>query len=157
MIFKPLLAALAFSATAFASPIPQDDVQGLQEIVGGVAANPGDFPFIVSLQRGGSHFCGGTLLNANTVLTAAHCSTGVSAGSVSVRAGSLNRSSGGTLVGVSAIRIHPSYSGSSTLNNDVAIWKLSSNIPTSSTISYAMLAAAGSEPATGSVSTTAGW
>lgn len=157
MIFKPLVAALALTASVLSSPIPQDDFQGLEQIVGGVEASAGDFPFIVSLQRStGAHFCGGTLLNANTVLTAAHCSTGISASSVRVRTGSLNRSSGGTLVGVSAIRIHPSYS-SSTLNNDVAIWKLSTPIAQSSTISYATLAASGSDPASGSVSTAAGW
>ncbi|GAB77377.1 Trypsin [Austwickia chelonae] len=42
-------------------------------IVGGVAASQDEFPFMVSLQRDGEHFCGGSLLNAGTVLTAAHC------------------------------------------------------------------------------------
>lgn len=154
MLFKPVITALALAGSAFAAPapVPQDSLQ----IVGGVAASAGDFPFIVSLQRSGSHFCGGTLLNANTVLTAAHCSTGVSASSVSVRAGSLNRSSGGTVVRVSSIAIHPSYAASR-YNNDVAIWKLSTSIPTSSTISYATLAAAGSDPVAGSTASVAGW
>ena len=79
------LATLAMPAVAMAVAIPQDSVQ----IVGGVAASQGDFPFIVSMQRGGSHICGGSLLNANTVLTAAHCAEGQSAGNIKVRAGSL--------------------------------------------------------------------
>jgi trypsin len=52
--------------------------------------------------------------------------------------------------------VHPSFS-SSTLTNDVAIWKLATSIPTSSTIGYASLAASGSDPASGSTSTVAGW
>ena len=52
--------------------------------------------------------------------------------------------------------MHPSFSGS-TLNNDVALLKLSTSIPTSSSISYGRLAASGSDPATGAQLTVAGW
>lgn len=154
MELKTLLFALAVPLLSRAAAIPQEmEVQ----IVGGVEASPGDFPFIVSLQRtSGSHFCGGSLLNSRTVLTAAHCVVGVSASGVRVRAGSLNRSSGGTVVSASSIVIHPSYS-ESTYNNDVAIVKLATAIPTSSTIGYATLAASGSDPAANSLATVAGW
>ncbi|KAJ4336320.1 hypothetical protein N0V87_005471 [Didymella glomerata] len=151
MQYKAMIAGLMASAVT-AAPNPQDSV----DIVGGTTANAGDFPFIVSLQKSGSHFCGGSLINANTVITAAHCTVGQTASSLTVRAGSLNRNSGGTLVRVSSIKVHPSFS-SSTLTNDVAIWKLATSIPTSSTIGYASLAASGSDPASGSTSTVAGW
>jgi trypsin len=78
--------ALAIPAVALAAPQFATESAG---IVGGVAAVAGDFPFIVSLQKSGSHFCGGSLLNANTVLTAAHCTVGQTASSLTVRAGSL--------------------------------------------------------------------
>ncbi|KAF2791175.1 trypsin [Melanomma pulvis-pyrius CBS 109.77] len=152
MEFKALLVALAIPAVSIAAIIPQGS-----QIVGGVAASQGDFPFIVSLQTSsGSHFCGGSLLNANTVLTAGHCTVGQTASSLRVRAGSLNRASGGTLVSVSSIKVHPSFS-SSTLDSDVAIWKLATSIPASSTIGYATLPASGSDPVADSIATVAGW
>ncbi|EHK98516.1 putative Trypsin [Glarea lozoyensis 74030] len=135
---------------------PSTSVGGASQIVGGSAASSGQFPYIVSLQKSGSHFCGGVLINSKTVVTAAHCSVGQSASSVKVRAGTLTWASGGTLVSVSSIVVNPSYS-SSTINNDVAVWKLATALPTSSTIKYATLPAQGSDPAAGTSTTTAGW
>lgn len=155
MQFKDLIAALALPAIALAAPTPQWETEG-ESIVGGETAAAGDFPFIVSLQKSGSHFCGGSLLNANTVVTAAHCAVNQQASLIKVRAGSLNRNSGGTLVQVSSIKINSGYN-SNTLTGDVAIFKLATAIPTSSTISYAVLAAAGNDPAAGLTTTTAGW
>lgn len=47
------------------------------EIVGGRSARPHAWPFMVSLQRRGGHFCGATLIAPNFVLSAAHCMNGV--------------------------------------------------------------------------------
>lgn len=89
-----VVAALAMpaltSAAAFVAP-PGFPVHTRQEedIVGGTTAALGEFPYMVSLSYSGSHFCGGVLLNAYTVLTAAHCSVDYGASSVKVRAGTL--------------------------------------------------------------------
>ncbi|KAF1832667.1 trypsin-domain-containing protein [Decorospora gaudefroyi] len=164
MRFQTFLAA-ALPALILAAPTPQDpdytfpEDTPVDDIVGGTSAASGEFPFIVSLQRGGSHFCGGSLLNANTVVTAAHCSVGYLISPISnlrVRAGSLNKGSGGVLVGVSSVTLHPNYRDTAQ-DYDIAIWKLSTSIPTSSTISYARLPSANSDPASGSTSTVAGW
>lgn len=78
--------ALALPALSLGAAIPQDDMA--VNIVGGTAAAAGEFPYIISLQTSsGSHFCGGALLNANTVITAAHCAEGQSASRLRIRAG----------------------------------------------------------------------
>lgn len=64
--------------------------------------------------------------------------------------------SGGTLVSVSKIVVHPSYD-ESTIDNDIALWQLSTAIPESSTIGYATLPVQGSDPAAGTTLTVSGW
>lgn len=92
MTTKSLILGLAALSAVSASPVPQwDDDVNTPQIVGGVPAVAGDFPFIVSMQIGGSHFCGGSLLDSTTVLTAAHCVVGQNVARVTVRAGSLVR------------------------------------------------------------------
>ncbi|XP_029437548.1 serine protease 55-like [Rhinatrema bivittatum] len=44
-------------------------------IIGGRDALPGEWPWAVSLQTQNQHFCGGSILNAWWILTAAHCFT----------------------------------------------------------------------------------
>jgi len=85
MQFKHLSIALAIPALSVAAPTPQDLSA---QIVGGSPASAGQFPYIVSVQISGSHYCGGSLVNANTVITAAHCATR-SASSYTIRAGTL--------------------------------------------------------------------
>eukprot|EP01083_Nonionella_stella_P100641 284128_1 len=42
-------------------------------IIGGSNAGGNEFPFSVSMQDNIGHFCGGSLIAPNLVLTAAHC------------------------------------------------------------------------------------
>ncbi|XP_059613173.1 trypsin-1-like [Phlebotomus argentipes] len=57
--------ALLFGFATFASAKPR--------VVGGEEAIPHEFPYMVSLQWQGQHFCGGAILSEEWILTAAHC------------------------------------------------------------------------------------
>jgi len=101
-------ALLASAAAATAAPAPTADGEVSPMIVGGDNASQ-VYPFMVSLQStSGSHFCGGSLIKANWVVTAKHCVAGSSAASIRTRIGTTNRTSGGTVTGASRIITHPS-------------------------------------------------
>merc|ERR1711892_730829 len=59
-------------------------VKDLTKIVGGTATNPAEYPWLVALKRDSNNgvFCGGSLIDSCTVLTAAHCKTNVGTFSV---------------------------------------------------------------------------
>ena len=63
-------------------------------IVGGVDA-PTPIPWQVSVRSGTFAFCGATIIDASTILCAAHCFYQSSASGKSIRAGSTQKSSGG--------------------------------------------------------------
>lgn len=54
----------------------QNEVPLNDRIVGGKEAKPGNMPWIVSLKIWDQAFCGGTIYNKYTIITAAHCVTG---------------------------------------------------------------------------------
>ena len=75
------------------------------KIVGGQAA-PTMIPWQVALLSGSFQFCGGTILDSCTILTAAHC--GVNTGH-SIRAGSITKSSGGQVSCILILEISNMY------------------------------------------------
>ncbi|KAF5004821.1 hypothetical protein FDECE_8698 [Fusarium decemcellulare] len=152
-----LAVALALPAWSLAAPAdPAELANKAPAIVGGQEAKLGEFPYIISLSLSGEAWCGGSLLNAKTVLTAAHCVDGQNASDFKVRAGSLHWNTGGKAVGVASIAQHPKYNASA-LDNDIAILKLSAPIQKGSAISYATLTEQGSDPVPESITTVAGW
>ncbi|XP_063708241.1 trypsin-1-like [Culicoides brevitarsis] len=65
-VLASLLISTAIIASAYANPI--------QRVVGGEDAIPHEFPYQISIRSAsGIHHCGGSILNENYILTAAHC------------------------------------------------------------------------------------
>ncbi|KAI7815635.1 Serine protease [Rhyzopertha dominica] len=123
-------------------------------VVGGSTASNGQFPYIVSLRQNSGHFCGGTILSTAWILTAAHCTVGVSANAIVAVAGTNTLNSGGARYGIARIINHASYS-SQTLANDIALIRTSSNIALSSTVST--LPISNSNVGAGVTVTLSGW
>ncbi|NP_001296049.1 trypsin, alkaline C-like precursor [Plutella xylostella] len=103
-----------------------------QRIVGGSTTNVSNYPYIASLlySRNSNTYwqsCGGTVINYRTILTAAHCTFGDSAGQWRIRVGSTYANSGGTVLATNRILNHPNYN-TRTNDNDVALLRSQSNI-----------------------------
>ncbi|XP_055542910.1 trypsin-1-like [Wyeomyia smithii] len=93
-----------------ATVLPSIPGQSGQRIVGGIPVNITEFPYQVSLQRSGRHFCGGSILNERWILTAAHCTRGITDSTVlKIRAGSTHVQDGGTVITVRDIYLHPRH------------------------------------------------
>ncbi|MFC9287998.1 S1 family peptidase [Streptomyces sp. NPDC057052] len=113
--------ALLSAPTAVAAPQP---------IVGGTTTTTTAYPFMMQITDASQNqFCGGTLVSATKVVTAAHCMVGETTGSVRVVGGRTYLSgTNGTVSRVSKIWINPDYTDA-TNGDDVAVLTLSTSMP----------------------------
>ncbi len=103
-------------------PQPSSGPVGPARVINGEETQISLFPFQVALMTGSFQFCGGTLVNSEYVLTAAHCVDGADPGDFEVLIGTDDLTAGGQRVGVRSIREHPSFGN--TLDYDVALLRL---------------------------------
>merc|ERR1712176_575444 len=96
-----------------------------EKIIGGSVVTPHSEPYILSLQRSGSHFCGATIVSSGYGICASHCY--YSANSVTAVGGAHNikrSESSQQKIVLSKFTKHPSYN-SKTMANDIAVLKFS--------------------------------
>ncbi|EDW78198.1 uncharacterized protein Dwil_GK24137 [Drosophila willistoni] len=124
-------------------------------IVNGVETSIEAHPYQVSVQTiQGSHFCGGSLINSNTVVTAAHCMQRYTSSQMQVRLGSTLRNEGGEVVSVKNFKFHENYN-KTLMINDVAVIKLSSPVRQTSRVRIIDLAEV--TPSSGTPAVVTGW
>jgi secreted trypsin-like serine protease len=112
-----VVASLATALTGIlAAPAAANAVEpGPDQIIGGNTV--ASAPWAAAVLSNGSFTCSGTIISANYVLTARHCINGT----MSVRIGSVNRTSGGVTRTVAA----------TSTRYDLALMRLSSSVSTS--------------------------
>ncbi|KAI4459638.1 polyserase-related [Holotrichia oblita] len=103
-----------------------DDFQD-GKIIGGTVADISKYPFVVSLNLNGEHFCGGAIIGNEYVLTAAHCLEDISPNSLTVFAGSKYRTLPRQRVLLNSTKMHERYNNRTT-ENDIAILKLKNKL-----------------------------
>ncbi|KAM9319525.1 chymotrypsinogen B-like [Gastrophryne carolinensis] len=159
MAFLWLVSCLALISAAYGCGVPQIDpvVSGYARIVNGEEAVPGSWPWQVSLQdRTGWHFCGGSLISASWVVTAAHCGVGTND---RVVLGEHDRSSSSEAIqslSIGKVFTHPKWN-SNTINNDISLIKLATPAVFGPTVSPVCLASPGELYDDGRLCVTSGW
>lgn len=104
------------------------------KIVGGKLAPSGAFPWQASLEVAWisdpfrSHYCGGSVLSATWILTAAHCVAGLTPEKVTVTAGTNVLGVGGVRVNTKRLIVRADYN-KDTSDNDIALIELFEPLP----------------------------
>ena len=117
-------AALTFSALACDLEQPEDGrplsgrpIDDSDRIVGGSNTSITAVPWQVSIQtNNGFHFCGGSIIDEEWILTAAHCVTNnngspSSTGNMRVKAGVTNKNGSGQVSSIAELHVVSGYNG----------------------------------------------
>lgn len=109
------------------------------------------------MQFFGSHRCGASIISPTRILTAAHCTDGVAANHLQVRAGStFSQQNVGQLVPVGRFINHPQYN-QRTLDNDICVMHLTRALVFGPGVAAIPLPGQGQGVPTGAMTQVAGW
>jgi secreted trypsin-like serine protease len=140
------LAVVVLLAIVFPSLSQAADARPVRpgsDIIGGGPADPGEFQFMAAIldeSFGGSDYnkqlCGGSLIAADWVLTAAHCVQGANPQDLAVAVGRTRLdSSQGVRRDVEEVRVHPDYNKPISFAHDAALLRLAPSATTITPIS----------------------
>jgi trypsin len=149
-------AILVLLAIGAATALPRYHKSIPERIVGGSQATKGEFPHIIQIKRSGGQYCGASLVNANYIVTAAHCAVASVSGYTLVAGEHNLNSNEGTEQSrsVSQIVVHPNYNAN-TMANDIAVMRVSSPFTLNTYVKAVTIPSASFTPA--SQLTVAGW
>ncbi|NXX84355.1 CTR2 protein, partial [Urocolius indicus] len=132
-------------------------IRGYNRIVNGEPAVPGSWPWQVSLQRNdGFHFCGGSLISENWVVTAAHCSVRTTDTVVVGAYDQESPSADEQQLSIEKVFKNPKFS-LLTIRNDITLLKLASPARLSARVSPVCLPQASDDFPGGLTCVTTGW
>ncbi|XP_055457492.1 serine protease 42-like [Psammomys obesus] len=98
--------------------------QPLMKILGGQESEEGKWPWQVSVRIRHMHICGGSLISAQWVLTAAHCIFSQIQYNVKMGDRSVYRQNTSVVIPIKNIIVHPKFSTAIVIENDIALLKL---------------------------------
>jgi secreted trypsin-like serine protease len=155
--------AFVLALIGMAAAMPKKEIETLAfpgrnpgRIVGGVEAAMNEFPFIVDMRRP-SHYCAGSIISEEWVVTAAHCSLGAPS-AYTLTAGDHNiANSDGTeqTRQVVQIIVHPQYGSPLQYQNDIALMKVEPPFVFNANVSAVILPDLDFDPT--AVATVTGW
>ncbi|XP_063620647.1 trypsin, alkaline C-like isoform X1 [Cydia splendana] len=150
-------ALILLALLGFAAAVPRNP----QRIVGGTPTTVEEYPYMSNMQYGWwgiwwYQACGGSLINSQSVLSAAHCYYGDHPTDWRVILGTSQASSGGTEHQVSRLSVHAGYSPN-TLDNDIAIVRLATPAVFSNSVAPVSIPGPNYNLADGTVVYTIGW
>ena len=128
-------------------------------IINGVEVTDKRYPYIASLQYAGSHFCGGTVIAPDIVLTAAHCndiSSEVDIYRVVVGQYDHNKDWEGRSIKMKSEVVHPDYNKDE-VDNDFSIVVLTEKIREEDGVQFVRLNSNEALPEVGAGTTVMGW
>ncbi|XP_063221882.1 trypsin alpha-3-like [Bacillus rossius redtenbacheri] len=124
-------------------------------IIGGYQISISNAPYQAAYELNGRQKCGASVISNNYALSAAHCSISDAVASVSIRVGTDQRASGGSVHKASQIINHEKYSTFPSPRFDISLIKVATPFVLSASVKAIPLATV--LPAAGSAVATSGW